>query len=52
MTDALPIRRALVSVYDKSGLADLARGLADAGAEIVSTGATAAAIRACVVAVT
>ncbi len=52
MTDALPIRRALVSVYDKSGLADLARGLADAGAEIVSTGSTAAAIRACGVAVT
>jgi phosphoribosylaminoimidazolecarboxamide formyltransferase/IMP cyclohydrolase len=39
-----PIRRALVSVYDKSGLLDLARGLADAGVEIVSTGSTAARI--------
>ncbi len=41
----IPIRRALVSVYDKSGLADLARGLAAAGVEIVSTGSTAATIR-------
>jgi phosphoribosylaminoimidazolecarboxamide formyltransferase/IMP cyclohydrolase len=39
-----PIRRALVSVYDKSGLDDLARGLHDAGVEIVSTGSTAAVI--------
>jgi len=34
----LPIRRALVSVYDKVGLAELGRALADAGVEIVSTG--------------
>ncbi len=34
----LPIRRALVSVYDKTGLADLGRALSDAGVEIVSTG--------------
>lgn len=52
MTDLLPIRRALVSVYDKEGLADLAAGLAAAGAEIVSTGSTAATIRAAGLAVT
>ena len=39
-----PVRRALVSVYDKTGLEDLARGLHDAGIEIVSTGSTAARI--------
>ncbi|MDR2253036.1 MAG: bifunctional phosphoribosylaminoimidazolecarboxamide formyltransferase/IMP cyclohydrolase [Bifidobacteriaceae bacterium] len=39
-----PIRRALVSVYDKRGLTDLARALAGAGVEIVSTGSTAAAV--------
>jgi phosphoribosylaminoimidazolecarboxamide formyltransferase/IMP cyclohydrolase len=39
-----PIRRALISVYDKSGLADLARGLHDAGVDIVSTGSTAKTI--------
>ncbi|HVA61249.1 MAG TPA: bifunctional phosphoribosylaminoimidazolecarboxamide formyltransferase/IMP cyclohydrolase [Mycobacteriales bacterium] len=37
-----PIRRALVSVYDKTGLIELGRALADAGVEIVSTGSTAA----------
>jgi phosphoribosylaminoimidazolecarboxamide formyltransferase/IMP cyclohydrolase len=36
-----PVRRALVSVYDKAGLADLVKGLHAAGAEIVSTGSTA-----------
>ena len=36
-----PIRRALVSVYDKTGLVDLARGLHAAGVDIVSTGSTA-----------
>src|SRR5881275_1037062 len=41
----IAIRRALVSVYDKTGLDELARGLADAGVEIVSTGSTAARIR-------
>ena len=40
----IPIRRALVSVYDKAGLAELARALHEAGAEIVSTGSTARAI--------
>ena len=37
-----PIRRALVSVSDKTGLVELARGLSDAGVQIVSTGSTAA----------
>lgn len=41
MAELHPIRRALVSVYDKSGLEDLGRMLADAGVEIVSTGSTA-----------
>ena len=39
-----PIRRALISVHDKSGLEDLARGLHEAGVAIVSTGSTAAVI--------
>ena len=41
MTDLIPLRRALVSVYDKTGLVDLGRGLHEAGVEIVSTGSTA-----------
>src|SRR3954454_20092951 len=44
MTDRIPLRRALISVYDKAGLVELARGLADAGVELVSTGSTAATI--------
>jgi phosphoribosylaminoimidazolecarboxamide formyltransferase/IMP cyclohydrolase len=48
----IPIRRALISVYDKSGIEDLARALRDGGAEIVSTGKTAAAIEAAGVPVT
>ncbi|MCX2971501.1 MULTISPECIES: bifunctional phosphoribosylaminoimidazolecarboxamide formyltransferase/IMP cyclohydrolase [Streptomyces] len=39
-----PIRRALVSVYDKTGLEELARGLHAAGVQVVSTGSTAARI--------
>jgi phosphoribosylaminoimidazolecarboxamide formyltransferase/IMP cyclohydrolase len=39
-----PIRRALISVYDKTGLIELARGLHAAGVAIVSTGSTAKAI--------
>lgn len=39
-----PIRRALISVYDKSGLIPLAQGLHDAGVDIVSTGSTAKTI--------
>jgi phosphoribosylaminoimidazolecarboxamide formyltransferase / IMP cyclohydrolase len=47
-----PIRRALISVYDKSGLEGLASGLHAAGVEIVSTGSTAARIAAAGVPVT
>ncbi len=39
-----PVRRALVSVYDKTGLDDLARGLHEAGVALVSTGSTASRI--------
>jgi phosphoribosylaminoimidazolecarboxamide formyltransferase/IMP cyclohydrolase len=39
-----PIRRALISVYDKTGLAELASGLHAAGVDIVSTGSTAKTI--------
>ncbi|WP_191083654.1 bifunctional phosphoribosylaminoimidazolecarboxamide formyltransferase/IMP cyclohydrolase [Roseococcus microcysteis] len=46
MTDRLPIRRALLSVSDKTGIVDFARMLAGMGAEILSTGGTAQAIRA------
>ena len=42
--DRRPIRRALISVHDKTGLADLARALHEAAVEIVSTGSTAARI--------
>ena len=38
------IRRALLSVSDKTGLVDLARGLTDLGVELVSTGGTARAL--------
>ncbi|NEK86158.1 bifunctional phosphoribosylaminoimidazolecarboxamide formyltransferase/IMP cyclohydrolase [Blastococcus saxobsidens] len=41
MSDRSPIRRALLGVYDKTGIEELARGLAAAGVELVSTGATA-----------
>ncbi|HVM08735.1 MAG TPA: bifunctional phosphoribosylaminoimidazolecarboxamide formyltransferase/IMP cyclohydrolase [Acidimicrobiales bacterium] len=37
-------RRALLSVYDKTGVVELARGLADAGWELVSSGGTARAL--------
>ncbi|WP_025156673.1 bifunctional phosphoribosylaminoimidazolecarboxamide formyltransferase/IMP cyclohydrolase [Leifsonia aquatica] len=43
--DVVPIRRALISVSDKTGLLDLAQTLAEAGVEIVSTGSTAQTIR-------
>src|SRR5215471_8204096 len=46
------IKRALVSVYDKTGLTELASALGAAGVEIVSTGSTAAAIAAAGVPVT
>src|ERR1700753_1043048 len=38
------IRRALISVYDKTGLIELAKGLSDSGIEIISTGSTAETI--------
>ncbi len=47
-----PRPRALLSVSDKSGLVELARGLADRGFELVSTGGTARAIREAGIAVT
>ncbi|MFH9421211.1 bifunctional phosphoribosylaminoimidazolecarboxamide formyltransferase/IMP cyclohydrolase [Streptomyces sp. NPDC017529] len=47
-----PIRRALVSVYDKTGLEELAQGLHAAGVRLVSTGSTAAKIAAAGVPVT
>jgi len=42
--DLVPVRRALLSVFDKTGLVDFARALAAAGVELVSTGGTAKAI--------
>ena len=46
------IRRALISVSDKTGLAELGRGLAARGVEILSTGGTAKALKEAGVAVT
>lgn len=46
MSDTVPLRRALLSVSDKTGLEDLARSLAERGVELVSTGGTAKAMRA------
>ncbi|MGD9607407.1 MAG: bifunctional phosphoribosylaminoimidazolecarboxamide formyltransferase/IMP cyclohydrolase [Leucobacter sp.] len=43
--DQVPVRRALISVSDKTGLLELAQALSEAGVEIVSTGSTAATIR-------
>jgi len=45
MTEVVPVRRALISLSDKAGLAELAAGLARHGVEIVSTGGTAAKLR-------
>ncbi|MCB1027848.1 MAG: bifunctional phosphoribosylaminoimidazolecarboxamide formyltransferase/IMP cyclohydrolase PurH, partial [Microthrixaceae bacterium] len=39
-----PRRRALLSTYDKTGVVDLARVLAEAGWELLSSGGTAAAL--------
>ncbi|QSE89604.1 bifunctional phosphoribosylaminoimidazolecarboxamide formyltransferase/IMP cyclohydrolase [Rhodococcus pseudokoreensis] len=44
MSERKAVRRALVSVYDKTGLVELATGLHKAGVELVSTGSTAAKI--------
>ncbi len=43
--DLKPVRRALLSVTDKTGLVDFARALATHGVELVSTGGTAKALR-------
>ncbi len=45
MTDIVTIRRALLSVSDKTGLVDLGKALAAKGVELVSTGGTAKALR-------
>ncbi|MCC1492204.1 bifunctional phosphoribosylaminoimidazolecarboxamide formyltransferase/IMP cyclohydrolase [Cognatishimia sp. F0-27] len=45
MNDLQPVRRALLSVSDKTGLIDLAQALSDRGVELLSTGGTAAAMR-------
>jgi phosphoribosylaminoimidazolecarboxamide formyltransferase / IMP cyclohydrolase len=50
--DIVRIRRALVSVSDKTNLLELAKALADAGVEIVSTGSTAFTIAAAGIPVT
>jgi phosphoribosylaminoimidazolecarboxamide formyltransferase/IMP cyclohydrolase len=44
--DFAPIRRALLSVWDKTGLVDVARTLVELGVELISTGGTHAAIAA------
>ncbi len=44
MTDLHPLKRALISVSDKTGLIEFARGLAGHGVELLSTGGTAKAI--------
>jgi len=44
-TQRRPIRRALISVFDKTGIVDLARTLSENGVEIVSTGSTGSTIR-------
>ena len=43
--DRRPIHRALLSVFDKTGIVDLARTLAETGVEIVSTGSTGRTVR-------
>lgn len=45
-TGLRPIKRVLISVYDKTGLIEVAQGLHDEGVEIVSTGGSARAITA------
>ena len=45
MTDLAPLRRALLSVSDKTGLVDFGKALAARGIELLSTGGTARALR-------
>jgi phosphoribosylaminoimidazolecarboxamide formyltransferase / IMP cyclohydrolase len=44
MSEIVPIRRALLSVYEKTGLIELARALASSGAELLASGGTRAAL--------
>jgi len=44
MPGQVQVKRALISVFDKTGLAEFAKGLADLGVELVSTGGTRALI--------
>jgi len=50
--DKVAIRRALISVYDKTGLEELAAGLHNAGVQLISTGSTAKKIAAAGIPVT
>ena len=45
MTDRIPLKRALISVSDKTGLIEFARALSARGVELLSTGGTAKALR-------
>ncbi len=45
MKNRIPVRRAVVSVHDKSGLVDFVKRLTASGVEIVSSGGTAKALR-------
>jgi phosphoribosylaminoimidazolecarboxamide formyltransferase/IMP cyclohydrolase len=52
MTTRTKIKRALLSVYDKTGLVELAKGLRDLGVEVVSSGNTSSALEAAGIPVT
>ena len=52
MSEVRPVLRALVAVFDKDGIVELARGLTELGVEVVSSGGTAATLRDAGVAVT
>ncbi len=45
MSERRPVRRALLAVHDKSGVAEFARALSELGVELVSSGGTAATLR-------
>ena len=45
MSDVQPVRRALLAVYDKGGLVELATALTELGVALVSSGGTAATLR-------
>ena len=44
-TDVVPVSRALVSCFDKTGVAELGRALHERGVELISTGSTAGVLR-------